>query len=175
MTTGNLDFDWTLKRRRSATRGGRHATVSALGSPVMRAVQLALAMLAVPCLGTSEGDASEGRWGYRGVWAGERMHCDGPDSKLHVYGRKSVRHPAIYEDDTAYACRIIRIDGRRPVWTLQLRCTTSGIGQRPRRLNLTQTLTLRDGGTRLAVMRRSTPEDNTWSEELFRCRALRHR
>jgi hypothetical protein len=115
------------------------------------------------------------RGSYRGVWAGERMPCTDPDSRLHLYGAAHVRHPAIRDDDTGLACEVTRIEGRRPDWTLHLRCTTFGIGQKPVRLDATQTLALREGGTRLAVDMKAKRGDVAWSDVLLRCRPVRAR
>lgn len=30
---------------------------------------------------------------FPGLWAGERMLCDAPRNRLHVYGLKRIRHP----------------------------------------------------------------------------------
>lgn len=160
-----------LRRTARCPASGRER----FGFPAMRAAHLALAMLAPLCPGIRLADASEARWGYRGVWAGERMLCDAPDAQLHVYGLTHLRHPVLYEGDAGYACKIVSIEGRRPVWALRLKCTTFGIGHSPRQLDATQTLTLLEGGTKLAVDMKAKHGGVAWSDELLRCRSLNQR
>ena len=109
---------------------------------------------------------------FRGIWAGERMLCDAPRNRLHIYGPKRIRHPALYEGDAEYSCRVVRTMGRQPVWRLQLNCTTFGKDQEPRRFDAIQTLRMLDGYRRLAVTMKAKHSGVIWSDEFLRCRSL---
>lgn len=109
---------------------------------------------------------------FRGIWAGERMLCDAPRNRLHVYGLKRIRHPALYEGDAGYACRVVRIMGRKPVWRLQLNCTTFRKDRKQNRLEAIQTLRMPDGHRRLAVTMKTKHGGVVWSDEFLRCRSL---
>ncbi|MCA0405246.1 MAG: hypothetical protein LCH39_03740 [Proteobacteria bacterium] len=126
----------------------------------------------IPTATLSFGTPAKAQHDFRGIWAGERMLCDGPRNRLHVYGLKRIRHPALYEGDAGYACEVLRIMGRPPVWRLQLNCITFGKGQKPRRFNAIQTLRMRDGHQWMAVTMKAKHGGGIWSDDFLRCRSL---
>lgn len=121
------------------------------------------------------------RRSYFGMWAGERMMCEWPAGKrhvsreLHVYGPHGTRHPAVFQDSPSYACKVLKVQGRWPQWTLELSCTSFGVDNRSETLRASQMLTLLEGGNVLRMQMISQRGDELWADDLHWCRPLRTR
>lgn len=108
--------------------------------------------------------------GLIGVWAGERMSCAAPRSRLHVFRRERTFHPRIFDDVPAHACKVLSVRGRTPEYRLHLRCRAFGRRGSHRERPVLQTAQLSEGGMRLEIGMIDTSDGSPLRKEhLYRC------
>lgn len=97
---------------------------------------------------------------YFGLWRTSDMSCRAHEDLLTSYTRYSMR-------SGTRACRIIRVDGRRPKWTLTLDCRSIGEGQI---FSIEEEVTLSEDAQKLSVVWQSPDLASGGDAELQRCR-----
>lgn len=130
-----------------------------------RGVAITCLVLLLPC-----GAIAQPR-DYRGLWAGERMHCDWPATRLHRLDAQRMHSPAQYEDSMTEDCRVQRRRGASPEWVFELQCRATGRTEPSRDYPATRTLTLLDPG-RLRVVTLAGRGNALEVDEWVLCRRL---
>jgi hypothetical protein len=97
---------------------------------------------------------------YVGLWRTAGMTCRAPEDVLTSYTRYAM-------SSDSRACRILRVDGRRPKWGLTLDCKSVGEGQA---FSIEEEVTLSEDALKLSVVWQSPDMASGGDMELHRCR-----
>ncbi|MDP2800715.1 MAG: hypothetical protein Q8O26_02420 [Phreatobacter sp.] len=118
----------------------------------------------------ADGPALEPR-DFRGVWVGDTGHCRWANDFNIVYGRRSAEFPRREGTEPSHFCRIMSVEGRRPLWKLRLACRHFDPEHRaPRMFEVRQTIRMMDDGYRMMIEREPVLGQPARTEEVFYCR-----